>query len=129
MRMLTHCADKYVPFNCCRSSSNLPKCISRIKFALGGFTFHSSSFHSFHIHSFSVKTPICIGSWSATCILCRDMYSELIVNGYRTPDMRRSVIESDFARAGSVGMAPASSISIGIGWDGSRVIGISTFWC
>lgn len=57
------------------------------------------------------------------------MYSELIVNGYRTPDIRRSVIESDFARAGGAGMVSVSSIGIGIGCDDSRVIGVSSFWC
>lgn len=42
--------------------------------------------------------------------------------------MSRSVIESDFARVGGAGKVPASSIGIGIGCDGSRVIGGSGYW-
>lgn len=42
--------------------------------------------------------------------LCRDMYSELIVKGYRTPDIRSRVIDSDFGGAGVCSPPVASSV-------------------
>lgn len=54
--------------------------------------------------------------------LCRDMYSELIMKGYLTPDIRSRVIDSAFGGVGVCGPPPTSPVddcadgSVFCGW-------------